>query len=354
MKSPISRRKFLTIISVLTLSASTLLPAFVNAATLNQAGVRLGRLGISASTGNDVLVTVKFNTTPTSVGKVRLTFPSGFTIATGTPAPAVTGFPSTPSITALPGTLTSVATAGSRDIVVSGITSASLNNSTLYGFVIPSGTVTNPGTAGQYSITVESQTSGGSSIDSTTVSAYIYGAGSNADQVSVNASVAANFSFSLSSNSDTIPQVDSTTIQTSPGISMVVGTNSPLGYTAFVKSSNGQLSSATNPGTPIVTGAFNGSADTLTAGATKYTFVPSTGTACSTCTGSLAYDGEYSVADGTHGGSFNGTSFASFASRNGYTNADTLTLKERISVANTVASASDYADILTIVAAGNF
>ncbi len=135
---------------------------------------------------------------------------------------------------------------------------------------------------------------------------------------------------------------------------MVVGTNSPLGYTAYVKSANSQLTSATQPGTPITTGTFNGTVDTLTAGTTKYTFVPSTGAACSTCSGSITYDGEYNVTAGTEGGSFNGTSFASFVSRSGYTNADTVNLKERITVANTVAAALDYTDTLTIVAAGNF
>lgn len=354
MNSRISRLSLIAIVSIIVLTIATLLPALANAAALNQAGVRLGRLGTSASSGNDVLVTIKLNTTPTNVGRVKVTFPAGFTVATGTPAPSTSGFPTTPSITALPGTLAATATAGTRDIVVSGVTSASLNNTALYGFIIPSGTVTNPASAGQYNLIVESQTSGGAAIDSQTVPVYIYGAAGNADQVTVNASVAANFSFSLSSNTDTIPQVDSTTIQTSSGINMVVGTNSPLGYTAFVKSANGQLSSVTSPGTPITNGTFDGTADALTAGMTKYTFVPSTGTACSSCSGSLTYNSEYSVSDGTHGGAFNGTNFASFASRTGYTSADTLILRERITVANTITSAADYTDILTVIAAGNF
>lgn len=337
------------------LFAFWLFPAIGNAAALNQAGVRLGRLAINASSNNDVLVTFKLNTTPTSVAKIKVTFPSGFTVATGTPTPATSGFPNTPaSITAPPGTLTSAATSGSRDIVVSGLTSASLDNTTLYGFIIPTGTVTNPGTAGQYGITVESLSSGDATIDSTTVPVYIYGAGANQDQIAVTASVAPNFSFSLSGNTDTIPQVDSTTIQTSAGVNMVVGTNSALGYTAYVKSAAAQLASTANPGTPITNGTFDGTADTLVAGTTKYTFAPTTGSAASTFSGSLTYDSEYNISAGDRGGAFNSTNFASFVSRNGYTNADTISLKERIAVANTIAAATDYTDTLTIVAAGNF
>lgn len=354
----IKHKRFLVIASVLVLSF--LSPALASATQLTQTSVSLGRLGISASTGNNMLVTFKLNTTPTSVAKVAVSFPSGFTLTAGTPTPTTTGFPNTPaSITAPPGTLTSSVTSSGAgaggSIVVSGLTSASLNSTTLYGFYIPTGSITNPSTAGQYSLTVSSENSSGTPIDTTTATVYIFGSSSNQDQVVVNASVSPNFSFSLSANTDTVPKVDSTTIQTSPGVTMTVGTNSPLGYTAYVKSANDSLTSATNPGTPITTGTFDGTPDTVTAGTTNYGFVPSTGTACSSCTGALTYDGEFAVSDGTHAGSFAPSSaFASFVSRNGYTNADQITLKERVAVATTVGYANDYTDTLTIVAAGNF
>lgn len=348
-------RRYNTLLVVAVLLVAAVLPAFASAAQLTQAGVRLGRLGINAATGNDLLVTFKLNTTPTTVAKITVTFPVGFTIATGTPAVGTTGFPNTPaSITAPPGSLTAASTAGTRTIVVSGLTSASLNNTTLYGFTIPTGTITNPGTAGQYNVTVESDTAASALIDQTTTPVYIFGASSNQDQVAVSASVAPNFSFSLSANADTVPKVDPTSIQTSTGVTMTVGTNSPLGYTAYVKSANAALTSATSPGTPISTGTFDGTPDTVTAGTTKYGLVPSTGAACSTCTGSITYDGEFNVTLGTQAGSFNGTNFASFVSRNGYTNADQIIIKERDAVANTVGYANDYTDTLTIVAAGNF
>ncbi len=353
-------KKRISIVAVLGLLLTISMPMFANASSLGQAGVRLGRLGNGASTNNDALVTFKLNTTPTSVADVVLTFPSGFTLTAGTITPTTTGFPATPSgITVTPGTLSAtVVSAGAGlggTITVSGLTSASLTSTNLYGFDIPTGSITNPSTAGQYSITVSSDTSTPTVIDSTLVPVYIYGTSANQDQVTVTASVSPNFNFALSSNSDTIPAVDPTTIQTSAGVNMTVGTNSPLGYTAYVKSANGALVSATSPSTPISTGVFsNSTPNTLTAGTTNYTFVPSTGTACSICTGSLSYNGGYTITNGNQGGAFNGTNFAAFVSRNGYTNADVVTLKERVTVANTVAYANDYTDTLTVVAAGNF
>jgi hypothetical protein len=350
--------------ALIVILASFALQNSVAATQLTRASIRLGRLGPSATVGNDALVTFKLNTTPTSVAKIAITLPSGFNITAGSPTPAITGFPNTPaSITAPPGTLTSTATSSGTNlggtITVSGLTSASLTATTLYGFIIPTGTVQNPATgATQYNITVTSQNSGGTAIDTTTTPVYITSA--IGDQVVVSGSVAPSFSFSLSANTDTIPKVDPTTIQTSGGVTMAVSTNSPLGYTAYVKSATNSLTSATSPATPICTGSptctnsFDGAPDTIAAGTTKYGFVPTTGTACTSCTGSLTYDPEYAIADGTHSGGFNGTSFASFVSRNGYTNSDQITLKERDAVANTIGYANDYTDTLTIVAAGNY
>ncbi len=353
-------KRKLSLLAVFGLLSTLILPAFAGATNLGQAGVRLGRLGNGAATNNDALVTFKLNTTPTSVAEIVVTFPAGFTLTAGTPTPVTTGFPATPaSITAPPGTLTSTITSAGAalggTITVSGLTSASLNNTTLYGFDIPTGYISNPTTAGQYNLTVSSDTSTPTVIDSTTVPIYIYGTSANQDQVSVTASVSPNFNFALSSNTDSIPAVDPTTIQTSAGVNMTVSTNSPLGYTAYVKSANGALVSATSPSTPISTGTYsNTTPNTLTAGTTDYTFVPATGTACTICTGVLTYNGGYAVASGNQGGAFNGTNFAAFVSRNGYTNADVVSLKERITVANTIGYANDYTDTLTIVAAGNF
>jgi hypothetical protein len=354
------------------LALTFLLPDMAGATQLTQAGVRLGRLGTSAGSGgagdkNDLLVTFKLNTTPTSVSKIKVCFTTNFTIAAGSPVVGST-FPNTPaSITAppgLPATGTAVASdatcpGSAGSIVISGLTSASLVGTTLYGFTVAAGTITNPSSTGQYNVTVSSENVGATVIDTTTTPIFITTSAAG-DQVTVTASVAPNFSFSLSANSDTVPQVNPTSISTSTGVTMTVGTNSPLGYTAYVKSLNGSLISPSTS-TPISTGTFDGAADTVTAGTSDYGFVPTTGAAPSTVSGTLTYDGEYSNGSGgpivsaTKAGSFNGSNnFASFVSRNGYTNADQILLQERVAVANTIGYANNYADTLTVVAAGNF
>jgi hypothetical protein len=234
-----------------------------------------------------------------------------------------------------------------------------LNSTTLYGFDIPAGSITNPSTAGQYNPTVESDTSGSVTVDLSTAPVYIT-TGAGSDQVTVNASVSPNFSFSLSGNSDTVPTVDPTGPKTSTGINMTISTNSPLGYTAYVKSKNGALTSATSGGS-IPTGSFNGTPDALTPAGTitDYTFVPTSGALCTTsCSSSVSYDAEYAGltagGSGTTGGAFNSTNFSSFVSRAGYTGGDTILLQERVAVQSTVPYANDYTDTLTIVAAGNY
>jgi hypothetical protein len=303
-----------------------------------------------------LLVTFKLKTAPTTVTKITVTFPVGFTIATGTPTVGTTGFPNNPgggTIIAPPGTLTAATTAASRTIVVSGLTSASLTSTALYGFTIPTGTITNPATAGQYNPTVESD-NGGTTVDLTTTPVYIYGSSANQDQIGVSASVAPSFAFQLTSNADTVPQVNTGSISTSPGVNMIVSTNSPLGYTAYVKSNGGGSLTSVNSGGTIASGAFSlTTPNPVTAGTSDYGFVPSTFSQ-GTHGGSISYDPEYTIGDGAHAGPFNGANFASFVSDSGYTSSDNILLQERVAVSAAVPYATDYTDTLTVVAAGNF
>jgi hypothetical protein len=345
------------------------------ASQLGQASVRLSRMSQSAASP-DLYVTFKLNTTPTSVAKVSICLPNtksdntgaGFTVTAVTPTVSTANPPNTPSGTTVPpGTLTASASTTTTGqcatggqtwagvITVTGFTSASLNSTALYEMTITGTGLTNPSANAQYNTAVNSLSSTPTVIDTTTTPSYVTNA--TGDQVTVTGSVAPNFSFSLSANTDTIPAVDPSSIQTSGGgtpVYMTVATNSPLGYTAYVKSAANQLASALHPGTPITGGTFDGSPDTISAGTTKYGFVPSTGAACSTCVGVPAYDAEYAIADGTHAGAFNSTSFASFVSHANYTSGDQIFLKERDAVGAAIQYSNDYTDVLTIVAAGNF
>lgn len=353
----VKRKRLL--IPALLLLFSLISPALAGAAQLTQAAVRLDRLGATDAAG--ILVTFKLGSN-TGVTKVVVSFPTGFNITAGTPAVTTSPFPLTPAgIVAAPG-IGSTVTAASSGSNLGGTITATLSapsTGVLYGFMVSSGTVTNPTTGGQqYSLTVATQTAASAIVESSTTPSYITSS-STGDQVTVTASVAPTFSFSLSSNADSILGIDDTASKTSTGVTMTVGTNAALGYTAYVRSS-GSLTSATSGGS-IPTGTFNGAADSLAPGTTsKYGFVPTSGTICNpSCGGSVTYDTEYSgqtagnVTPGT-AGAFNGSSFASFVSRNGYTVSDAILLQERVAVTKAIAPATDYSDTLTIVAAGNF
>jgi hypothetical protein len=357
-------KRFLIAAAALLFSVS--LPGIVGAASLNQAGLEIDRLAVSTTPGS-LFVSIKFNTTA-GVSKVALCFATGFTVAAGSPTVSTASLPNTPSTTALPtsssltaasasGTSTACPT-GAGSIVVSNV--GTVNNTSLYGFYVTTPNITNPSSAGQYNNYVSSLNGSSSPLDTTTTPTYITTAGG--DQVTVTASVAPNFSFSLSSTVDNAATpADPTTSQDTTGVTMQVATNSPLGYTAYVKSGQSFLSS-TNTSTHITTGTFNGVADTITHPTTvNYGFIPSTGTPATTATGTLVYDGEFSdgaggyITAGNKSGSFNGTNFASFVSRQGgYTSGDSITLKERVSVDSSIGYANNYTDTLTIVAAGNF
>jgi hypothetical protein len=353
----LKNKRFIVTAGVLVLSF--LLPSIANA-QLTQAGVRLGRLGISASTNNDAYVTFSLKTTPTSVAKIILTVPSGFTVTTNASIAVTTAnnTTSTPAATTFPGTLTASSTgagANAGGTITVSTTSTTLAAGTLYDFDIPTGVIANPSTAGQYNFTVASANSSGTPIDTTVVATYIYGTSPNQDQVVVNASVAPSFTFQLSGNTDTIPTASQTATYTSPGVNMTVSTNSPLGYTAYVSSANAKLISATQPTTPIPTGAYDGVPSNATPGTNEYGFVPATVAPGSTAAGSLTYNGEYTISNGTQAGDFNTAgNFAPFEERNGYTSGDIVSLKERVSVGPTIGPATDYTDTLTIVAAGNY
>jgi hypothetical protein len=364
----IKRKRFL--VPALVLVLNMLAPQLVGATptpSFNQASIVLGRLGAGAGgvgSGNTVLVLFKLRTAATSVTSLTLTFPSGFNVPTATATASTTGFPNA-TITAAPGSpLTATATTAGTNlggtIVVTGFTSASFNTTSLFGFILPETMVTNPTTgAAQYILTLTSKAS--STVeDNDNLATYIT-TGSTSDQVTVNASVAPYFSFSLGGNADTIPAIDKSSVQTSPGVSMTVSTNAPLGYTAYVKSANGGLRSA-NASYLIPTGTYNTTPDTITAGTSEYAFVPTSSALCVGGCGAATpvFDGEYagltagSVTSPSTAGSFNSTSFSSFVSRASYTASDTYLLQERLAVSGSVPYATDYTDTLTVVAAGNF
>lgn len=337
------RQRFATI-SALALIFQVLMPwaGSAQAASLSSTTLRLDRLQASSPTTARLVFTTSA-TNGTTVGKVVVTFPAGFTIST-TQATSVVTCPGESGAAALPGTLT--AAGAGQVITISGVTGAA--NSTAYCVdLTTAAAVTNNVTPGAYSMDVATQTSGAVGLDSTIVTEFIIGN----DQVTISATVNPSFTFTLSGNSDTIPAFASGTRSLSTGVTATVATNASKGWIAWVRDSSSGLVSAA-AGTTIATTGVGSASHVVNASANDYVL-----SAIKTAqTGaSLTPDANY-ASDGTDykGGGLDNTKLRPVASETGPCTGDVITLKTLASVASTTAAANDYTDTLTIVGAGQF
>jgi hypothetical protein len=275
-----------------------------------------------------------------TVAAVKLVFGTGITVA-AVPTVNTTGLPS--GVTALPGSFT-VAGSGTS-ITVSGVTALTIG--TTYGFNIATG-VSTPAATGQLVSTLRTLASGTSAtIDETEVANYFM----SDDQIVITAQVPPIFTFVLSGNTDTFTtDLSSSSVVSTNGQTVTVGTNAAKGWTGWVKSANQALNSVTS-GQGIATVGSVGSTSTLVAGTDGYVLfsaVTTTGNGTGSLTRDAAYDG------GTASGGRADVNFQVFGSRTGTTDGDVITLKARAAIVATKAAASDYTDTLTVVGAGNF
>jgi hypothetical protein len=313
---------------------------------LQQAYVRLDRLKDSQATGGTVCAksaTVDVETT------VKITFPTGFATV-DTPANwtvTTTNLPATANAWIGIGTATAATgqdvTFPSGDMVVG----------TLYCFNFTGTTTLTNATAGNNLVgTITTQKAGPTAIDTSNFSLSII---SN-DQIGVSATVPATFSFSLTANTDTFASALSTTAQLSNGVTANIATNAAAGWIVWVKSLNAALNSPSTGATIATVGTVNDTVDTLSGGTYGYlldaTFTDS-GTGTGTVTQGAGYGQEYDGNSSNSGGTLS-TTFQPLAASSGTTDGDTVVIKELARISAVQAAAADYADTLTVVAAGRF
>lgn len=301
--------------------------------------VRFDRM--KASTATNVLVVF----TPATVGtedSVRVTFGTGTTVS-ASPTVSTSGLPT--GVTALPGTLTA-ATSG-QIVTISGVTD--LTVSTSYGFYI-NNTVTN-GVAGSYTHTVATRTSGGATIDSTTVA----GVAVSDEQIVITASVPPTFDFDLDGNTDSFTaNLDLNTVVSTNGRKATVQTNAPGGWVIWAKSANQGLSSASASYSIPTSGTVDGSPTTLSTGTNGYVMDANITTDSATAgSGTVSIAGEYNGTTSSQGGTLS-SSFQPVAQSNGPTDGDEVTVVFRSTVGGLTPAAGDYTDTITLVGAGLF
>jgi hypothetical protein len=325
-----------------------------DAATLGATYVRLDRMAASTATTGLVCATTPAGDTGTE-GKVAVTFPTGFTVS-GTAtnwAVATTNIPN--GTTAWP----SIAQP-SADGQISGQTvkfvSGDLSTSTTYCFRWTNTAALTTSTAGNSKTgTVTTQTSGDADLDTDT-----YAVSVQDDQIGVSAAVSQTFTFSTGSDiTFTTSPLTVTTVNYGSSTANV-STNGANGYIAWVRSANGNLTSSATSATITTPGSIDNAVSDLSGGTYGYvldviltTDGSGTGTLSQAANFGQEYDGGNTCSSATDGGTLT-TSLEPIAASNGTTDGDVLTLCTLVRINGAQTAASDYADTLTVVAAGRF
>ncbi len=330
--------------AVLALALYLLVSAFspVNAASLSQVEVRFDRMKISTATTGTVCAKAATVGTETTV---KVTFPTGYTLgAFGTFTVDTTNVAWPATAAAWPSIATATAVSG-QDVT---FPSGDLVVGTLYCFnwintaaVTVKSSATNNNTG-----TVTTQASGPTTVDSSGFTT----ASISDDQITVTASVASTFSFAISANTDALGALVTGSVSSSPTPrTATVNTNAKNGWQVWAKDSNTGLNSATS-GTTIAS-TTPGTNSTLAAGTEGYnTGVTSSQTGG---TGTITVAAPFVGGLTGKGGGLN-TTLATLATSNGTANNAVLTLTNNAAISATTAAASDYTDIITVVAAGLF
>jgi hypothetical protein len=335
----------LALLSILGLLVYLLAPLVqpARAASLSSSYIRLNRM--TAATNSDLRVVFTTSSTNGTEGKVVITL-TGFTVNT-TQAVSSGSCAAATGATALPGSLTAVGDNSAKTITISAVTDLTVSTAYCVDLTTASA-VTNP-SAGAYTASIATQTSGAAAIDSQNQGLRIVAN----DQIVVSAVVPPTFNLALSGNTDAFSaNLAPASVVSTGGRTATLTTNAAKGWIAWVKSASVGLASATAPYTIPTAGTVNAAPNTLVAGTEGYVLDADLTTDAASG-GAVTIDPEYNGTTTAQGGTLS-TTYQPFASANGTANGDVITLIERAAIAGQTPAANDYTDTLTIVGAGSF
>jgi hypothetical protein len=317
----------------------------VDAAGLTGTQARFNRMKASTATTFRLTFTVPSGNATTEE-KVKINFPDAYTVATSGLTTSVVSC----GATSLPGTLTITGsnTASAKNITISGLTN--LSATTTYCVDVDKTTtndpVTNP-TAGLYSLTIETLTSGSAQIDYTTIGTRVI----SDDQIIVTAVVPPSFNFVLDANSTAFTSgLDSAAVIKTTARTVTITTNATQGWVAWAKDLNTGLTSAAAGKT--INSTTPGTAATLTTNTEGYVLgVDKTDAPGG---GSVTVTTAYIGTAGDNNGSGLDTAYRQIATGNGTANGDVLTLYGKASINTMTPAGVDYTDTWTVIGAGSF
>lgn len=344
-KSALIRLFLATLIAFQPIFLLSLAATPVQAAVMTEAGMRFDRMSAGVSSGN-VLVFFKPPSTATET-QIRIDL-SGSDFTFGTVTTSTTGIT---SIDVQGETLTAVPTLQATCSVASEVitcTTGDLTATTMYGFFITGG-LTN-GTAGAFSAVIATQITGPADQDVANIGLDIVTSGD--DLVAITATVAPTFNFDLQQNSvafGTLPI--STAADIGSTVTIDIDTNAENGWSTWIKSANGALTSTVASGDPISSQGTSAAVSTYSSGAEFYQVSVTVGNGTGTGTPAVAtgYQG-----DGTTTGGTLTTTFTEIATSTGPGADDTVVLTGLAAASAVNPAATDYADTWTLVGAGNF
>lgn len=346
MRKNLNNTFYLSLTAILFAFVFLATPQKASAAQLTEGYVRLNRMKASTATGGTVCA--KMATTAGTDAKIKVTFPTGFTVNSTASNWTVTTSNLPENGSAMPGIDTASAVSGQT--VTFPITDIS-SNSTLYCFNFASSSTLTTSTAGNDKTgSISVTTSGDSEIDGGIYATSVI----SDDQVVITATVPATFSFALGSNTQSLGTLSTGSVSSGSGVSVTIGTNAGNGWIGWVLSANAALNSAATSDAISTTGSVDNSPSTLSAGTEGYVLdADLTSDSATSGTGSVTIDAEYNGTTTSQGGTLS-TTFTEFASADGPTDSDVITLVPRVAISALTQAATDYTDTLTVVAAGHF
>jgi len=344
------RSKFIYIFQILIILVGILYPLLnpqQSQASVTEAFVRFDRLAAGSPISGTACL--KTSTVGTE-GNVVIVFPAGWTISQtpGNWTVSTTNLPKDPvgggSATAWPSIATATSVNGLSVVFVGG----DLLTGTFYCFNF-AGASSTVGSSGNDQ-TGQLKTQGGNPyVDSINYATSVVSSG--ADQITVTASVSATMSFSLTANAIALGTLSISTVS-SGSVTQTVGTNARNGYISWIEGTSttggtggGLHSSVANADIPSP-----GSFPTITDLASNTGVVIDAQAGTNSPTINAGYAGNGS----TSGGHFDGGVFHEVSSESGPQAGTTVVLNVRAKIASIQAAATDYSDILTVVAAGSF
>lgn len=324
-----------------------------NAGTFSKALVRFDRMKASQATTGTVCFAP---TVTTAIASVQVAFPASYststTLGNWTVSTTNLAWPSGAGALTNVGTASAVsaATAGTVTFPVSPAFTPTAGNLYCFNWT-SSAAVSQPGSNGSdESGTVTSRDNVPATIDSGNFAT----ATASADQISVSASINDTFNFALANTTDNLGTLTTGSVSTSPTPpTATINTNAKNGWLIWAQDSNAGLKSASagNYTIPSNYSGSTGSNSTLSAGTEGYNL----GATSSQTGGSGTITVDAVFVGGVLGkGGGLGAALQILATSTGTANNAVLTLKNNAAIKGDTPAATDYADVETIVGAGQF